>query len=163
MKAVFTALGLPESATEAEAVLAIGKLSTALNAYTPPLDKFVPRPDYDLALNRATAAEGQLAAQAKASHDARVAAALDGAVKAGKVSPATKDFYLATCATADGLAAFEKFAAAAPTIFGETDIGRGDPAGKTALNAEQKAVALALGVSEQDYLAHLAAKAAKAA
>ena len=162
MKEVLKALGLAETATEAEALTALGALRTALNAQQPSLEKFVPRADYEVAVNRATTAEATLAAQAKAGHEAKVAAAIDGALKAGKIAPASKDFYLATCSTADGLASFEKFVAGAPSVFGESSVGREDPAKKdaVALNAEQKAAAKALGIPEADLAKFVAAQAA---
>jgi len=165
LKTIAAALGLAEAATEPEIVTAIGKLkaSTALNAaQQPDLAKFVPRADYELALNRATTAETKIAADGKAALEARVAAAIDGAVKAGKVAPASKDFYVATCSTAEGLAAFEKFVASAPTAFTEiVDPKKDEPgAGKVALNAEQLAVAKALGIEPKAFAADITKRAA---
>lgn len=165
LKALLAALGLPETATEADAVAALNRqrdeLKTALNASaTPPLEKFVPRADYDAALNRATAAEAALADQAKAAHEARVQAAIDGALKAGKIAPASKDFYLATCRTAEGFVAFEGFLAAAPSVFGVSDVETRSGAAATALNAEQKAAAKAMGIGEAEFVKFVAAQAA---
>ncbi len=158
---LLTALGLPATAGEPEALTAIAALRTATNAQqTPSLEKFVPRADYDAALNRAVAAEARLSERDKADHQAKVEAAIGGAVKAGKITPASRDFYLATCRTAEGLAEFEKFVAAAPSVFGETDIGRKEPGPKTALNAEQKAAAVALGIPEAEFAKFVAVQAA---
>jgi len=164
LKTIAAALGLAEAATEPEIVTAIGKLkaSTALNAaQQPDLAKFVPRADYELALNRATTAETKIAADGKAALEARVAAAIDGAVKAGKVAPASKDFYVATCSTAEGLAEFEKFVAKAPTAFTvvvdptkEAAVADG-----VALNSEQLAVAKALGLDPKVFAADIAKRA----
>ncbi len=154
MKELLKALGLAETATEAEALTALNAVRTA---QTPSLEKFVPRADYEVAVNRANAADATLAAQAKAGHDAKVAAAIDGAVKAGKIAPASRDFYLATCATADGLASFEKFLASAPTVFGVLDLKEDPAKGGVALNAEQKAAAKALGISEAEFAKFVAA------
>ncbi len=83
LKKILKALGLPEDATEETALNAVGKLQvdlqTALNsAHTPSLDKFVPKADYDLALNRAITAEAKITAGEKdklrvkfKSHDQR--------------------------------------------------------------------------------------------
>jgi phage I-like protein len=164
LKDIAAALGLAETATSPEIVTAIGalKTATALNAQAhPDLAKFVPRADYELALNRASAAESKLAADAKAAHEAKVAAAIEGAVKAGKVAPASKDFYLATCSTVEGLAAFEKFVAAAPTAFKEIVTNLADAGKETvALNAEQLAVAKALGIDPKAFAADIAKRAA---
>ena len=166
LKAICAALGLAEAATEVECVAAIGKLkeSTALNAET--LARYVPRADYDLAINRAVVAEKKLDDGAKAAHAEKVAAAIDGAVKAGKIAPASKDYHLAICATAEGLAAFEQYVASAPTAFGAVDLTKVDPnpgAGKTALNADQLAVARAMGIPEDKYAEFVAKQAAKKA
>ena len=163
MKELLKVLGLPETATEAEALTALNaRTSMTLQVAEPiSLERFVPRADYDAALNRAVAAETTLTAQARATHEARVTAAIDGAVKAGKIAPVSRDFYLATCRTAEGLAEFEKFVAAAPTVFGVLDL-KADPEkpGAVALNAEQKAAARSLGIPEAELAKFVAAQAA---
>ena len=164
LKDIAAALGLAETATSPEILTAIGalKTATALNAQHPDLARFVPRADYELALNRANGAEAKLAADAKAAHEAKVAAAIEGAVKAGKVAPASKDFYLATCATTEGLASFEKFVASAPTVFKEIAAPRENAGadGAVALNAEQRDVAKALGLDPKAFAADIAKRAA---
>ncbi len=167
LKDIAAALGLAETATSPEIVTAIGalKTSTALNAaQQPDLAKFVPRADYELALNRATTAEAKIAADGKSAHEAKVAAAIDGAVTAGKVAPASKEFYLATCATVEGLAAFEKFVAAAPAALykqlaapARAGAGAGDG---VALNSEQLAVAKSLGIEPKAFATDIAKRAA---
>lgn len=167
LKDLLLALGLSETADIAAALNAIhtlkGDVAKALNsANSPSLDKFVPRSDYDVALNRAVTAETALATNAKSARDAKVAATIETALKAGKIAPASKDYHLAACSTDEGLSQFEKFISAAPSLF--TEIGGGKPAdgagGKAALNAEQRAVAVSLGISAEDYSKHLAAQAA---
>ena len=165
LKDIAAALGLAETATAAEIVTAIAGVKTqmtALNSQQPDLARFVPRGDYELALNRATTAEAKLAADARAAHETKVAAAIDGAVKAGKVAPASREFYLATCSTAEGLAAFEKFIAAAPSAFTVVvDPKKEETAGgAVALNAEQLAVAKALGIDPKAFAADIAKRAA---
>jgi phage I-like protein len=167
LKEIAAALGLTEAATSPEIVTAIAalKASTALNAaQQPDLARFVPRADYELALNRATTAEAKIAADGKAAHEAKVAAAIDGAVKAGKVAPASKDFYVATCSTAEGLAAFEKFVDKAPTAFREIvdPAAAGAGADGVALNAEQRDAAKALGIDAKKFAAFVAERAAAA-
>jgi phage I-like protein len=170
LKDILAALGLAEAATAADAVTAINALKTekqtALNAAaTPDLTKFVPRADFDAALNRASVAEAKIKADAEAAHQADVAREIDAAIKAGKVAPASKDFYVATCATVDGLAAFKKHVDTLPSAFAPSGLGRKDPAagGATALNAEQREVALAMGLDEKAFADHLAKEAAKTA
>lgn len=161
MKDILTKLGLAETATAADAIVAIDKLLTAANSAKPSLDEFVPRADHALALNRAQEAEGKLAAYEKKAHEDKVTAAIDGALKAGKIAPASKDYHLAMCASAEGLAAFEKFVAEAPSHFtpvlDKKDVGAGGE--KTALNAEQKAAAEAMGLDEKQFAEFLAGQA----
>ncbi len=83
-------LGLAETATAADAIAAVDKLQTAANAQRPSLDEYVPRADHTLALNRAKAAEDKLAGFEKGAHDEKVARAIDGAIKDGKIAPASK-------------------------------------------------------------------------
>ena len=155
LKKILIALGLAEDATEEQALNAIEKkdsdLATALNrANTPDLGKFVPRADYDAALARASNAETALDERVKAELEATITTEVDAACKAGKITPATKDYYTAMCRQEGGLEAFRKFIEAAPVV--------GDPSGKdktppdhgTALNAEQQQVADMFGNSAED-------------
>jgi hypothetical protein len=121
-KKLLAALGLSETATMEQALNAIETLKlekqTALNgAQTPDPVKFVPRADYELAMNRAKTAEDKLSEQGKAEHGKAVNAAVDGAIAAGKIAPASKDYYIATCQDAAGLERFKKFADAAPAVI----------------------------------------------
>jgi phage I-like protein len=155
-KQLLDLLGLPEDATTEQVVAACQKMkadhATALNAaQTPSLEKFVPRGDYDAVLARATNAEQSLATQKKAELETAINAEVDAAVKAGKVTPATKDFYVGMCRQADGLEQFKKFAAAAPVIGAPSDLDtKKSPGSDTALNAEQKTIADMFGNSAED-------------
>ena len=157
MKNLLKALGLPETATEQEALNAMGKLQgdlqAAINAATTPsLDKFVPRADYDAALNRASNAEQKLAETQKAEFTKAVNAEVDAAVSAGKITPATADFYKATCADQTGLDRFREFVKAAPEIGGKSGLEGKTPEGMgKALNAEEQAVCKNLGISPEEY------------
>ncbi len=147
-------LGLAETASENDAIQAVDALMTASNARVD-LAAFVPRADYELALNRATAAEGALAARDKAARDAEIAALIEGAIKAGKIAPASKDFYIATCASAEGFDLFKKHVEGLPTLFGRTALGtEGAGDGKsTALNAQELETIKLMGVTAEQYLA----------
>lgn len=156
LKKILTKLGLSESATEEQALNALGalqsNLQTALNrAETPSLDKFVPRGDFDVALNRATTAEQQLADQQKADLETAINAEVDAALKAGKITPATKDYHVAMCRQEGGLEQFKKYAAAAPVIGEDSGLdGKIHPVGELALNAEQQAIAAQFGNTSDD-------------
>jgi len=137
--AVCTALGLAADASEAQAVEKIdalkGDLTTALNrAETPPLEKFVPRADYDAALNRATVAEATLAGERRVKLDADIDAAINGAMQAGKITPATKGFYTGLCRRDGGLDEFRKFLDAAPVVLSPAAVVTGQA--KTAIAAD---------------------------
>ena len=153
---LLAALGLPATFTLAQALNHIAKLkddlATALNsAASPALDKFVPKADYDLALNRATSAEGKLAAQDKAALETAINTEIDAALKAGKITPATQEYHVAQCRQEGGLDRFKAFVAAAPAVADASKLDGKKP-GETdaALNAEQLQVANMFGNSVED-------------
>jgi len=157
LKSILVALGLPETATEEDAVAKIKELknevSTANNrAENPSLAKFVPRGDYDGALARATNAEQALKTVKDEQLETAVNAAIDQALKDGKITPATADYHKAQCRQEGGLARFTEYCKAAPAIGGESGLdGKKADDTKTALNAEEKKVCAALGISEEDF------------
>lgn len=117
------ALNLVASASEADALAAITALHTDLatarnRADTPPLERFVPRADYDAALARASNAEQQLATLATERRAATIQTLLDRALTERKIAPATVDYYRAMCQTEDGVAQFEAFLAKTPALIG---------------------------------------------
>jgi phage I-like protein len=127
--------------------------ATALNAaQAPSLDKFVPRADYDTALNRATDAEQKLQQIETDGFRAKVETAVNAAVKAGKVSPATKQYHLDTIKDDTALNSFEATYGKAPALVDEQAAGKDGtpPDADTALNSTDKTVAGLMGVSEED-------------
>ncbi|CAA0129454.1 Uncharacterised protein [Starkeya nomas] len=165
MKSTLAALGLAETATEADATAAVTKLKTDLvaataSAQTPSLEKFVPRADYDQVLQRATAAEQKLTERDRSDLDARVTTLIDGAVAAGKIAPASKPHYVALAQK--DFAQVEGLLATAPQIVkpsGLDDPGRTTPPAGT-LDEVEKAMCRQLGLSEADYLKTKTAEAA---
>lgn len=157
MKNLFAKLGLPETATEDQALNALAKmqgdLATALNrAETPSLDRFVPRADYDVTLARATNAEKTITDQAAAALETAICFEVDAALKLGKITPATKDYYTAMCRQTDGLSLFKTFVTAAPIVAAASDLdGKQIPDTATALNAEEKSICANLGISMEEY------------
>jgi phage I-like protein len=152
-------LGLAETATEADAIAALDTLQTSLNAArTPDLNLYVPRADYELALNRATTAETKLTERERAARAAETAALIDDAIKAGKIAPASKDFYVATCASEEGLAAFRKHVQTLPKMFDPAKIEDRQNQQDVALNSEQAEIALTMGIDPKAFAAHLAAQ-----
>ncbi|MHB1059813.1 MAG: phage protease [Rhodanobacter sp.] len=156
MKKIYSALGLAENATETEALNAIekmrGDLATASNrAETPSLDKFVPRADYTLALNRATTAEQAIADLKKAELETAINTEIASALAAGKITPATAEYHKASCRQEGGLERFKEFVKAAPAVGDPSDLDGKTPAGEgTALNAQETQIAAMFGNSVED-------------
>ena len=148
-------LGLDATATDDQAVAAVTQLkatATARNNEQPPLDKFVPRGDYDLVVSRATNAEQALATRKAEDHKAVVDTEIDAALKAGKITPATADYYRATCSEQSGLDRFREFVKAAPSVADPSGLGDRKPDGtSTALNAEQQAVCAQFGIDPVEF------------
>ncbi len=131
---IAAALGLDASADMPAILAAIAALkkneaeaATAANRSQPDLEKFIPRPDYDAALNRAANAEQKLAEIAVAQLNQQIETALNTALKAGQICPATVEFYRAGCQKDGGLVAFNQFLKTAPPIEGKPP-GAGDDA-----------------------------------
>jgi len=160
-KAVLDALGLAATATAADAVLAINALkadtATALNrAEAPDPARFVPRADHDLALNRITAFE----AEAKARREAEITAAVDAAVTAGKIAPASKAFHMAACRMEGGLDLFTAMVGAAPVIAPASTLDRRTPdATPGKLTGEELAMCRMMGTDPEKFAAEKAVQA----
>ena len=150
-------LGLPATATFLDALNRIGAMkaehATALNqAQNPPLDRFVPRGDYDTALNRAATAETELKRIRDEQLETAINAEIGQALKDGKITPATKEYHVAQCRMEGGLERFKEFAKAAPVIGGASGLdGRRADEGGAALNAEELKVVDMMGLSLDDY------------
>lgn len=163
--AIVASLGLTDTADDdavATAINAMKKdlgLAQATNAEkVPPLDRYVPRADYDALATRATNAEEALKTQRAAEHTAAVDTAINAALSAGKITPATEGYHRASCADADGLARFAAFVTAAPAVGVDSNLDGKTPGTQaTALNAEEIAVCAATGIDPKDFLAAKAA------
>jgi len=153
---LLTALGLPATATFEDALNHIGKLkgdlTLALNtANNPPLDKFVPKADYDLALNRVTEAETKLAEHSKAVLETAINTEITAALKAGKITPATQDYHIEQCRQSGGLDRFKAFVAAAPAVAIDSALNTKTPDGtETAMNSELMKMAEMMGNTAED-------------
>lgn len=156
LTAIALALGLNADASQKDILLAIAKQksdhATALNAaQMPDLEKFVPRADFDQKAEVALNAQNELSALKTSLLKAEVEGLVDDAVKAGKVAPATKDFYVGLCMQEGGAEKFKEFLAKQPVVVAPgSEDATGAPASSVALNAETKKVAGLLGVSEED-------------
>nr|WP_049792624.1 phage protease [Polymorphum gilvum] len=158
--ALCRALGLVDDASIDTILAAVqrlqGELRTALAAAeAPSMERFVPRADYDQAIARAGAAETSLAAEQTKIRDAEVNAAIEDAVKAGKIAPASRDHYRALCAAEGGLDTFRKLVGTMPVIGAPSDLDERDRKGRPALTDQQRSIAAMLGQSEEDYATSL--------
>lgn len=128
------------------------ELTNARNA-NPELDKFVPRADYDAAVARAKTLEDEKTETAKAAHDNEVTLTIDAALRSGKIAPATKDFYVETCSTVEGLEKFRKFVENAPVIGDVSNLDtKPSPTAKGTANADELAVASTFGMTREEYI-----------
>lgn len=155
-EAIRKALGLNAEATEADAVTSINNLQSektvALNAaQNPPLDKFVPRADYDQQKQTALNAQTELAQIKKDQQEDAVTTAVDAAIEARKITPANRDYYLACCREDGGLARFNEFVGKQPALAKDSNLDGKKPEGEnTALNQEQQQIAELFGNSADD-------------
>lgn len=157
LEQLIAALGLPAGSTFEQALTAINAMKTDLVTArnqaqaAPSLDKFVPRADYDKAVAKAENAASELAAFKKAQADAEVEAEIEAALKAGKITPATRDYHKAQCQAEGGLARFREYVKAAPVVAPDSGLGGKAPEGQDkALNAEERRIAEMFGNSPED-------------
>ncbi len=151
--AVLEALGLNSTASAADAVVAITRLKeardTALNsAKMPDPEKFVPKADHDLALNRISNFEAAEATR----QDEAIDAAVDGAIGAGEVAPASKDYHLAACRADGGLDRFRAAMGVTPKVVGTQSLdGKKPGEGEHVLSAEEMAVCSMFGTNPKAF------------
>jgi len=159
LAAGIAALGLPADADDAAIATAINTMkterdaakATALNAeQSPPLERYVPRADYDAVMARAANAEKTLRERDQAAHTAAVEAEIEAAVKAGKIAPVSVEYYRAQCREEKGLAAFKAFISTAPVIGGDSGLDeKKPPTTATALNSDEAAAQARAYIAEQ--------------
>ena len=133
------ALGLAATAT-ADEVLAAAKASTT-GAVDP--NAFVPRAEFDRVAVRLNTLE-------TTRGEEKATAAVDDAIKAGKLAPAQRDWGLASAK--QDLAAFTTYLAGAPVIVTPAATATatpGDP--KAALTGDELAVCRTLGIAEDKF------------
>lgn len=155
-KELCAALGIPETATTRDALDAVAKLKTELNSEqnkSVDLAAYAPRADLAAMQQRAEKAEKELAELNAASLKAKATAAVEQAVKEGKIAPASKDTYLELCASEDGFAKFEKIMAVTPSITGGSQVPDKAPEDKSnvELNAAEKEWASSMGYTLEDW------------
>lgn len=164
-KKLCAALGLPDNATDDDVTAKLGSLSTAANrvgalegelaiarnrADTPDPARFIPRADYDLALNRAAAAETTLKAQAAATLEASIEAEIAAAQQAGKIAPASAEHWRALCRKEGGLEQFKALVATLPVIADDTALNRRKVPGSDGVDAAALSLGSVFGNSADD-------------
>ena len=107
-------LGLPEDATE-EQIRAATKKEPA-----PSLSEVVPRSEYDALRARTERLEASAKAREEEQHKNEVEREIRGALQAGKITPASANFYRKTCATRQGLEDFREFLTSQAEIAPDT-------------------------------------------
>lgn len=118
-------------------------------AENPDLTKFIPVETHQLALNRAESAESKLNDIAIKESEALV----DSAIEAGKVAPANREMYLATCRSEEGRKQFAEFVKAAPVIVSKTTTTKKESTeGHASLSDEDLAMCRHMGISEEEFL-----------
>lgn len=146
--ALCRALGVAEDASADSVIQTVN----SLKATTFDLTRFVPRADYDQAQNRAQDLEAKLKAQETAKADGEITGLVDQAVKDGKVAPASKDFFLASCRQQGGVDEFKKFLASAPVLAADKlpprEVGAD---GVSKLTDNELAVCRAMDIDPKDY------------
>jgi phage I-like protein len=150
-------LGLGADAEVATVLTAINTLKAdhqlALNRANagPDLAKFVPKETYELALNRATSAEGKV----KETEEAKLATLVDGAIASGKIAPANKEMFLGMCRAEGGVEQFNAFVASAPVIADASKVKTKVPDAVNGLSDSQLAMCRKFNLKPDMYLASL--------
>jgi phage I-like protein len=162
-KELCAALGLPSTASEADVIAAVKALNAEKGKPETGAEKpaqvdlaaYAPRADLNAMEARAVEAEKKLAELNAAALKAEAEAVIDGAVKARKIAPASRAEYLALCTTKESVEKFKGIFSAAPEIIGAgAQAPEGTPpagAGGAALNAEESALAAAMGYSVEEW------------
>lgn len=159
LAAITGALGLAADAPDDAVATAINQIKadkdTALNTErAPSLERYVPRADYDAVLARAANAEQSLREQQAAALRADADAEIQTAVTTGRIAPASVDHYRSLCADADGLERFRALVKTLPVIAPDSGLsGRKPDGADTALNAEERAICTATGISPDQFIA----------
>ena len=154
--AILTALNLGADATEADAVAAIGKLKgehdTALNAAAELNDptKWRPASDVEHLETQLNAANEKLSTQRTKDLESEV----DAAIKDGKLAPASREHYIALCATDEGLDKVRGIIKATGRVVPKGDSKTGEEGEQdTELNAAELEYCQQMGIAPDDFKA----------
>lgn len=151
---LLAALGLQAGATRDDVKQAINQLKNSANKALnqQDLSQFVPRTDYDKAINRAQTAEQTLREHAKQARDAEIDQLVDQALKDGVITPASVEYHKTCCRQEKGLEVFKQYIQQAPKILADMNQFQGKPPeGTGELNSEDKAACQLLGLTEDEF------------
>ena len=163
LKKLLAALGLQETATEAEALAAVASIKTnvatlSAQVASPDPAKFVPIATLTALQGENASLQGKLVALQSSVAEHELETVISDAKAAGKLTPATEVW--ARDLGKKDIAALCSFIEAAPVVVkpGDTQTGGKNEGGTVAaLSADQKKVCELLGVSEADYQKTLSA------
>lgn len=165
LKKLLAALGLHETATEAEALSAVASLNSNVAALTTKVDapdpaKFVPVATLTALQGENAGLQTKLAALQTEVEGGKLEQVIADGKAAGKITPATEAW--ARDLGKSNMASLSAFLESAPVIVkpGETQSGGASQGGGlAALSAEQLKVCELLGVSQEDFKKTLSASA----
>lgn len=83
----------------------------------PDLEKFVPRADFDAALNRANTLQHDLMTEKASQREKHIEDLLKAGLQSSQICPATQDYYRSMCQMEGGIEAFERFLRKAPPLI----------------------------------------------
>lgn len=145
-KTVLAQLGLPETASAAEATAAIAMLKAGDPT------KFVPIAQHEATQAALASAQAEIQTGKDAAQAALCATLVDDAVKAGKIAPAAREQYVALAAAAFDLT--KATIAAMPVLLKAGEAETGDETGAEKPSTD----AIALGAKAREYMDEQAAK-----
>lgn len=155
MTALLALYGLPPTASKEEFYAKAKEVVERNSAAAPSLENFVPRAEYDRLKAELAAKDKDAAEKAAAAEEAEREQLLQGAMKDGKVAPASAEFFRSSMRAPGGVELFRKFLASAPTIAGPSGLpaapasASGTVAGLTAAELESCRV---FNQKPEDYL-----------
>lgn len=157
LKAIALALGLAETATEAEILSKLTANKTEVELLTRKAEKpdpelFVARKDHDAVVELCSQRGAEIETLKKADEDRAVTSAVEGAIAAGKVIPAVKESEMELCRAIGVTKYQERLSRLTPIVKpGEDPAARAAETGKGgAFTAGEVEVLRRMGISEAD-------------
>ncbi len=133
--------------------------AAAATGDTPDLTDYVPRADYDAAVEKLAGFE---TAEEAAPTEAEVSEAVDAAIATARIAPASRAHYVSMCSTVKGFTAFKDFAKTGPKVVATAaDASLNTPATAGAqLSAAEITVCRSMNIDQAKFLANKKSKGA---